>query len=131
VVSIAPEGNIEWAEKIAKEQTSTDDEGFYLSYHLSIVNNKLYFIFNDDVDNLNYQGVGKLRTFGGDAKNTNVVLYEIDADGNTSKELLYEAEEIDRLLLRPVASKQISPNEVILFNQIRGKYYRFGRLVFK
>jgi hypothetical protein len=48
VVNIRPDGSIEWATKIPKRQETVNDGGYFSSYAMSIVRDRLYFIFNDN-----------------------------------------------------------------------------------
>jgi hypothetical protein len=59
-VHLSPEGELEWAEKIAKKQSTSRDFGYFSSYALANDQDKLYFIFNDNSKNLHYNGKGKL-----------------------------------------------------------------------
>jgi len=52
VININPGGETEWTKKIAKRQPSSNDGGFFSSYSLSIVKDKMYFVFNDSPKNL-------------------------------------------------------------------------------
>jgi hypothetical protein len=85
VVNISPEGEIEWGTKIPKRQMTTNDGGYFSSYLMVVLKDKLYFIFNDCPKNLNVQKEGKYCFFN--AFNESVaVLVELDGAGNYSKE---------------------------------------------
>jgi hypothetical protein len=62
VINMSPSGEIEWTEKIPKRQRTTNDGGFFSSYALSVVKDKLYFVFNDHPKNLFYKA-GQTHTF--------------------------------------------------------------------
>ena len=49
-VRLDPEGNILWAQKIAKNQRTVDDDQAYASYTVRTVNDKYYFLFNNRTD---------------------------------------------------------------------------------
>ena len=125
---MSPDGKIEWSKKIAKKQVTRNDGGFFSSYALSIVKDKLYFVFNDNPKNLFYKGEGKLYNFN-KSKESLVVLVTLDNEGNQTREALFSAKEAD-ILTRPIVCEQISKNEMILFGQ-RKKTHRFARILFK
>ena len=128
VINMSPDGKIEWSKKIAKKQVTRNDGGFFSSYALSIVKDKLYFVFNDNPKNLFYKGEGKLYNFN-KSKESLVVLVTLDNEGNQTREALFSAKEAD-ILTRPIVCEQISKNEMILFGQ-RKKTHRFARISFK
>ncbi len=130
VVNIDPKGQIEWVKKIPKRQVTTNDGGFYSSYVMSITNDKLYFIFNDNPKNLleSTTDSKKFATFS-NQKGSVAVLVEVDKDGNYKKEPLFKTVDAE-VMIRPKVCEQISSNEMILFGQ-RKKAERFARLTFK
>ena len=128
VINMSPDGKIEWTKKIAKSQGTVDDVGFFSSYALSVVKDKLYFVFNDNPRNLFYKGTGKLYNFN-KSKESLVVLVTLDSEGNQTREALFSAREAD-ILTRPKVCKQISNNEMVLFGQ-RKKTHRFAKISFK
>lgn len=128
VINISPTGNIEWAEKIAKRQYTVNDRGIYSSFALSIVNDKLYFVFNDHLDNLLYKGEGNAATFN-KGRGSIVVLVEVDSEGNQTREALFSLKEAD-VLTQPEICEQVSENEMIIFGQ-RKKTRRFAKITFK
>lgn len=128
VVNVNPAGEIEWTEKIGKRQRTAEDGGFYSSYALSVVKDKMYFVFNDDPMNLHYKGEGKMKNFVG-AKSALVVLVTLDSEGKQQREALFSNREAD-IICRPKVCEQISDNEMIIFGQ-RKKTQRFAKLSFK
>ena len=127
-ISMSPNGSIDWAEKIPKRQLTINDGGFFSSYALSVVKDKLYFVFNDNPKNLFYKGQGKLYNFN-KSKQSLVVLVELDSNGKQTREALFSAKEAD-VLTRPLVCEQISKNEMVLFGQ-RRKTHRFAKITFK
>lgn len=128
VINISPEGEIEWTEKVAKKQRTSNDRGFYSSYITTVVKDKLYFIFNDNVNNLEYKGEGKIETFKKE-KNAIITIVEVNAQGKQTKQSLFTKKEAE-ILARPKVSQQISDNEVILIGEGK-KTHRFAKVTFE
>ncbi len=132
VANLEPDGTVQWASKIAKQQTATSSA--YLGYHLSVVGDKLYLLFNDKIRNLNFSGEGKPAIYGWKVweDGNTVMLVEIDRDGNFSREALYTGR--NRLVLERRGSVQISKSEFLFVgHRPIGKRFRpiFGIITFK
>ncbi len=125
-VRIDPAGQIQWAEKIAKQQHTSNDGGFYSSYTLAIVNGKICFLFNDNPENLNYDGKGRPENYN--AKKSVVVIVSLDKDGKQVKQPVFNTVDAE-VIVRPKVCEQISNHEVILFGQKRKKQ-QFARVSF-
>ena len=126
-VKMDAEGQILWAEKIAKAQHSMNDGGFFASYALALVNGKICFIFNDNPDNLDYDGKG--RPTNTILRKAAVVLVSLDKEGKQTKQPLFTSKDVE-VMIRPKVCEQISNHEVILFGQ-RGKHQQFASVAFK
>jgi hypothetical protein len=127
IINIAPDGSIVWTEKIGKVQITTNDHGFFSSYALSVVKDKLYFVFNDNSKNLFYTGEGKLYNIKR-GKESLVVLVTLDSEGNQKREALFSMREAD-ILTRPKVCEQISATEMVVFGQYK-KSHRLGKITF-
>jgi hypothetical protein len=128
VVHIDFMGNILWAEKVGKRQTTANDNGFFSSYNLVVVGDKLYFVFNDHPDNENLKKNNDFETFRGNKKSM-IAIVEMDSDGKQNRTTLVSAKEAG-VMTRPKVCEQITSNEMILFGQ-RGKKQRFAIVTFK
>lgn len=128
VINFDAKGEMIWTEKIAKRQHTVNDNGYYSSYVLSVVDDRLFFIFNDHPKNLLELKGNKLSNFRG-GKNSMVVLVEVDSDGRQVKEALYSTKD-EATFTRPKVCKQINNNELILF-AIRRKSNKFGLVEFQ
>lgn len=126
-VKINPAGQIEWAEKVATTQHTTNDGGFYSSYLLAIVKNRICFIFNDHPDNLLYKGVGRPRNFFG--RETLVMMVSLDQAGKQTRQPIFNSMDAE-VITRPKVCEQISNNDIILFGQ-RRKTQQFARVSFR
>ena len=125
-VKINAEGQIEWAEKVAKTQHSINDNGFYSSYTLAIVKGKICFIFNDNAKNLDYNRVGRPKNFN--IKESLVMIVSLNQKGEQLRQPLFKNDQ--EVIVRPKVCKQILNNQVILFGQ-RKKNQQFARVVFE
>lgn len=125
-VKIDAAGQIIWAEKVAKQQHTISDDGFFSSYSMAIVNGKICFIFNDNPENLNYDGKGRPANYN--AKKSVVVLVSLDKDGKQAKQPIFNTVDAE-VIVRPKVCEQISNHEVILFGQ-KGKKQQFAKMSF-
>ncbi|MBG16055.1 MAG: hypothetical protein CL853_06860 [Crocinitomicaceae bacterium] len=128
VINISSEGEIEWTEKIPKRQVTKNDGGFYSSYALAVVDDKLYFVFNDNPKNLFYKGEGKVYNFIRNKKESLAVLVELSIEGRQTREALFSMREAD-VIIRPKVCEQTTKNELILFGQ-KKKKQRFAKVSF-
>ena len=126
VVNIDSKGNIEWAIKVPKRQMSVDDGGFYSSYAMAINKDKIYFVYNDNPDNLDYTGVGRVSSASG--KNQVVMVAQVNSKGEMTRKPLNAG--ISDVITRPKVCEQISYSEMILFGQ-RKKTQQFGKITFE
>ncbi len=53
VLSISPNGKLQWTTVLPKKQFSQDDEGVYSSFFIFETPSKLHFVFNDEIKNNN------------------------------------------------------------------------------
>ena len=129
VININPDGKIEWQTKVGKRQRSSFGSS-YCSYALAVVQDKLYFVFNDHPDNINYKGEGKIKTCSYFDYGTLVVLIEVNRNGEQDKEALFLSEDA-QTVVQPLQFEQISKNEMILFGTSeKRKKRRFAKLIF-
>ncbi len=130
IVSVSPQGDIEWVTKIPKRQITVNDDGFYSSFYNFLRNDKIYFLFNDNPENLleKTNDSKKYKNFNG-GKNSVVVLAELDYSGNYTKEALFKSADAE-VIIRPKVCSELSRDEVIIFGQ-RRKTQRFAKIIFK
>jgi hypothetical protein len=126
MVNVNPQGNIDWAVKVPKRQTSVNDGGFYSSYAMAINKDKIYFVFNDNPDNLDYSGVGRVSETP--ARNQVVTAVSVNAKGEMKRQLLSAG--AGEVIIRPKVCEQISYSEMLLFGQ-RKKTQQFGKIEFE
>ncbi|GIV30980.1 MAG: hypothetical protein KatS3mg029_0331 [Saprospiraceae bacterium] len=128
VVNIRPDGTLEWTARIPKWQETRNDGGYFSSYVMSIVRDKLYFVYNDDPRNYdprrNQRKVYKYT--GGEAM---MVLAEVNIKGEVHFYPLVDAGN-SGVTLRPKVSRQIGLREMLLFGEAN-RGYRLGKLRFE
>lgn len=127
MVNIDPTGNIDWAIKVPKRQMSMDDGGFYSSYAMAINKDKIYFVYNDNPDNLDYTGTGRVRNSTSAGRNQVVMVATVNSKGEMTRKPLHAG--IAEVIMRPKVCEQISYSEMILFGQ-RRKTQQFGMISF-
>ncbi len=130
VINYDPSGEVEWKLKIPKRQVSTNDNGFHLSYVRHIKDDKIYFVFNDDPQNMYLKEHDKIRYFTPRWRKgkTHLVLVEVNSAGEMEKEVLLNNEEA-ALYIAPYLCSQINKDESFLYAADRKKG-RFGILKF-
>ena len=126
-VNLNPEGVIDWAQKIPKRQTTREDGGFFSSYALAIVDDKMHFIFNDNPKNL-VAKPGKVHNFKLNKRESIVVMVTLDAKGKQKKQPLFMAADAETII-RPKVCEQLSDHELIIFGQ-RKRVQRLAKLDF-
>jgi hypothetical protein len=128
VVSVNPEGEIEWATKVPKRQHSVNDGGYYSSFATMITSENLYLVYNDHKLNLEVQKQGKYYNYSLGDKNGIVMLATIDPNGEVTRKALFSNEEITTIT-RPKLCQQVSATEMLLYGKKR-KGSQFGVATF-
>lgn len=127
VVNINPDASIQWVKKIPKYQHSQNDYGYYSSYSLNVVNDKLFFIYNDNVKNLS--GKSNFVRNGIAGRKMVTVLATIEEDGTLKRNMMFDAKN-SRIYTRPKVSMQLNPYES-LFYGIRNRTYKFAKISYR
>ncbi len=126
VVNIRPDGEIEWATRIPKRQETINDNGYFSSYAMATVQDKLYFIFNDNPKNFDDRRRQQVREFNG--MNSVAALTEVRQDGSLSTTPLFQNRDAGTLT-RPKFCLQSGRREMIIYGE-RNRTYRFANLFF-
>lgn len=127
VVNIQPSGAIEWAVRIPKEQVSIDDGGYFSSYAMATVRDRLYFIFNDNSRNYDPDNrPGQLFSFSG--SQAVIAMAEVRKDGTYSVTTLPPKQGINATA-RPRISRQIGSRILLLVGEW-GRNVRLGQVAF-
>ena len=128
VVNIRPDGEIEWTARIPKRQETRNDGGYYSSYSMSIVRDKIYFIFNDNGKNFQTKKrPNKVYFFNG--SQSIIALAEVSRDGSVNTYPIFRNKEANTLTI-PKICKQTGRNKMVIYGE-RGRKYRFAGLEFQ
>lgn len=111
LISVKPDGTLEWSQVLKKKQISEDDEGFFSSYMMTTMADRLHFIFNEEIYH-----------------KTSVSDYVINKHGQFEREYLFNAGD-KNVMLTPKLGKQISSTEVLIPSYKRS-YLSFVKLTY-
>ncbi|MCU0434683.1 MAG: hypothetical protein MUC87_14605 [Bacteroidia bacterium] len=129
VLNFSADGTLVWKCKIPKRQHTTNDGGYYSSYALMIQGDRLFFIYNDNPKNLTLQENEAPADFSRNRRELSVVLAEVDAGGNLTRELLLSTERGD-VIVRPKVCEQSGPDEMLLYSE-KTTVFQFSKVIFK
>lgn len=124
VVNMNSSGEIDWAAKVPKRQHTINDGGFYSGFGLTVVDDKMYFIYNDNGKNLYLKEGEKIFNFNA-KKDFLVMLSTVGVDGSVERETLFALDKKD-ILLAPKESIEFD-DQLFLYAQ-RKKNYKYGRV---
>ncbi len=124
IVNIKPNGEIQWASRIPKRQETLNDGGYYSSYAMAIVRDKICFVYNDN--GRNFAAKKNNRRYGFNGSNSILALTEVGMDGSVNTYPISNNRE-QGIITRPKVCKQIGKREVAIFGE-RGKRFKFGKL---
>jgi len=127
VVNVDPQGEIEWAAKVPKRQHSINDRGRYSSYAVTVKDDKIYLIFNDNGKNLFLTQGAKVEPFKY-GKDMLITLVTIDGDGRVYREALLAQDKRDAMT-RPKTCVQIGKDRLFIYASWK-KSYRFGTVTY-
>lgn len=96
VLSVNPDGSLDWHKMIKKEQISLNDEGYYSSFGCQVLEDELFFVYNDL-----------------SRKSSNVMLHTVDPNGTGKGDILVRGKELDGYAI-PKESVQVSANELLV-----------------
>jgi hypothetical protein len=120
------DGNVVWREKIGKRQETVNDNGYYSSFTYTIKNNNIYYIFNDNPKNIEYNGSGKIYNFKKNPDALTVVV-KLSPEGGQVRKTLFASGQKD-ILISPSNSFVEHEGELIIFGK-RRKNQQFARLI--
>ncbi len=131
VCGVNKEGALDWQVRIAKNQNSSDDKGYYHSVATFVDANKLKIIYNDNRSNLNNKVAEKTK----ELKNNPVlvpkgqaVLATLYSDGSYEKYPMFKDDDAKMVIVPKLISKM--SKRYITYAQ-DGKSVKFGSFVFE
>ncbi len=124
VVNIKPNGEIQWASRIPKRQETSNDGGYYSSYAMAIVRDKICFVYNENGKNFGAKKNNRRYKFNG--SNSILAITEVGTDGSINTYPLGSNKE-QGIITRPKVCKQIGKKEMVIFGE-KGKRFKFGGL---
>ncbi|MEA3443216.1 MAG: hypothetical protein U9R19_00665, partial [Bacteroidota bacterium] len=92
-ISVDDENNMEWFRRIPKNQYSTNDKGYYSSFTVKPVMNKLKILYNDHSKNLknkNLEKIKELRNNIATNPSGQAIVATVYSDGNIDKAIMFE-----------------------------------------
>jgi len=141
-ININSDGSIKWYTNIPKYQHTVNDGGIYSSYMLSTAKDKMFFIYNDNPQNLDptkVKTVKEVRPMGKASKST-AVLITLSDDGSFDKKMLFSNKE-NKCTLLPASYKKMENGQLIVpainvgfyccFIPFKASKYRLARFEFK
>ncbi|HMC98287.1 MAG TPA: hypothetical protein VKG92_11565 [Flavobacteriales bacterium] len=128
VINIDAHGDIEWASKIPKRQTTVNDGGYYSSYAMTVKGDNIFFVFNDSGKNLFLAKGDKVEGFELKGDEALITLATVDGSGMVHREALLSPEKRDAIL-RPKSCWQVTDDRMFIF-ATRKKEFRFGFINF-
>ncbi len=125
LTSISPTGQIEWVRMIPKRQEFTDTD-FFNSYMLMEHDGGMYFLYNDDEDNIANPLTAKARRISS-FRDAVAALVTVSSAGQMERRKVFDAKEDADALMAPGNGRQISANE-LFFVTTRFKVFGAKRL---
>ncbi len=126
-INIAPGGVIEWARRIPKRQVSVGDFGRHSGFGFAIVQDRFYFVYNDNARNFG-PGADIEHRFNLNSSRAVLVLTELQKDGQLANKILLDTREAG-VTFRPKLGQQSGRRELLLYGD-NGRRYRLLRLTF-
>lgn len=125
-------GEFIWQDKIRKYQVSTNDGGPFSSYKSFVSENKIFFIFNDNTDNYNENGVyldpEEVSAANYGKRKNATAIAEIDLNtGEKTRTTFFDKTELQALAVPKLFSINRRYNEIILY-AVWGRKEKIGVL---
>ncbi len=130
IVNIRPDGVIEWAASIPKKQVTRNDNGIYSSFAVSIVQDKIYFLYNDSEANyVKGERIRQTNEFTAHRKWSMIALAEVSRDGSVNISPLLKNND-SRMITRPKLCKQTGKKSMIVYGEKNNALFRYGHIEF-
>lgn len=125
VVNIRPNGEIQWTARIPKSQVTQNNQGYFSSYAMSIVRDKIYFIYNDNRKNFEPESD---RIYNFNPRNSVVAVSQLNTRGEI-KTFPVLGVKGGNVLTRPKVCRQTGRKEMVIYGE-NGKRFKFANLQF-
>lgn len=130
-VNCAPNGTVSWKQKVKKRQYSTNDGGYYSSFHTIVQENQVFLMYNDKEANMeDADEAGNALDKRKQRRNTIAALITISEDGESTKNTLFDFEEDVSRRLVPKQCQKMSDTEILLYTTAKGKSRILGWMTF-
>lgn len=126
VVKMLNNGDVEWAANIPKFQESVNDFGIYSSYAFGVSGNAMYFVFNENEDNLKINDQREMQAMT-KIRGAIQVVCKLNSNGSFSRKALSGDKKKSNFYFIPENSSQISENSLLLMSFTNNKF-RLGVL---
>ena len=131
ICGVTKEGALDWQVRIAKNQSSSDDKGYYHSIATYVDANKLKIIFNDNRSNLNNKVGAKTKELKNNPSlipKGQAVLATLYSDGSYEKYNLFKDDDAKSVIVPRLIYHMAK--RYMLYSQ-DGKSVKFGSFVFE
>ncbi|MEM7296936.1 MAG: hypothetical protein AAF391_01585 [Bacteroidota bacterium] len=129
LLEIGPDGEFSNTIRVAKNQHTVNDRAAFSSYSAAYNKDNLYLVFNDNAQNVDYNGVGRVAPMQKNST-TMVMIARIDDEGNIVRDALFDRGDVETKV-RPALCTQLNATEMLLFGHKGLKTQRFFLLKFK
>ncbi|MEM6643827.1 MAG: hypothetical protein AAF616_12680 [Bacteroidota bacterium] len=129
LLNIDSYGEFTDAVRVAKNQHTVNDRASFSSYSSAYNRKNIYLIFNDNAENVDYNGVGRVAPMQKNST-TMVMIARINDEGKIIRDALFDRGDV-QTKVRPSLCVQLGDNEMLLFGHKGLKTQRFFLLKFK
>lgn len=129
LLNIDSNGEFDNAVRVAKNQHTVNDRAAFSSYSSAYNDENVYLIFNDNAQNVDYNGVGRVAPMQKNST-TMVMIARIDNSGEIVRDALFDRGDVETKV-RPALCIQLNEKEMLLFGHKGLKTQRFFILKFK
>lgn len=113
VISVNPEGGIDWMSYVPKIQHTQNDGGFYSSFAMITSEDELIFLYNDNLKNYNPKGKpGKVYPMTSAKKNVTAIA-TVDSEGKVKKEANVKLK-AEKKVLRPKVYQYFAADQKLI-----------------
>jgi len=131
VCGVTKDGVMDWQKRIAKNQNSTDDNGYYHSYKAFVDANKVRIIYNDNKSNLNNKIAEKTKEIKNNPALTPkgfAIMATLYSDGSYEKYNLFKNDDARFVIVPKLIIK--AGNRFLTYAQ-DGRSTKFGTFIFE